>query len=231
MKITAAELARMIDLSCVRTDVSSGEIARLAETARRYDCVCAFPMPCYVRELVDLLSDAPEVGVGGAVGFPSGANTTAIKVAEALQLLDDGADELDMVMNVGLLLSGRDDEVANDIRSVVEAAGNTLVKVILETHYLSDDQIRRAAELCVLAGASYVKTSTGWAPTGATAHNIGLIRSVVGERALIKAAGGIRDLATIVELYRRGARRFGVSLSSGEKILAEVAAMPEGIEI
>ena len=231
MTLTVNELARMVDLSAVRTDVPAEEIRRLAEMASRYQCVCAFPMPCYVRELADLLSYAPEVGVGGVVGFPSGANATAIKAAEARQLLADGADELDMVMNVGLLLSGRYDDVAADIRAVVDEAEETPVKVILEAHYLSDDQIRRGAELCLRAGAAFVKTSTGWTPTGATPHNISLIKSVVGDKARIKAAGGIRDLAGLVELYRRGARRFGLGLASGAKILAEAAAMPGGVEM
>ena len=134
-------------------------------------------------------------------------------------------------MNVGLLLSRRYDDVLADIQSVVDSAGAVPVKVIIEAHYLGDDQILRAAELCVKAGAAFVKTSTGWAPTGATPHNIALIKSVVGEKAQVKAAGGIRDLAGLVELYRSGARRFGISLASGTKILAEATAMPGGVEM
>ena len=134
-------------------------------------------------------------------------------------------------MNVGLLLSERYAGVVADIRAVVDAAETTPVKVILETHYLSDDQIRRGAELCLRAGAAFVKTGTGWAPTGATSHNVALIKSVVGDKAHIKAAGGIRDLAGLVELYRCGARRFGLGLASGAKILAEAAAMPGGVEM
>jgi deoxyribose-phosphate aldolase len=178
-----------------------------------------------------MLANDPEVGVGGTVGFPSGAHAPAVKAAEARQLLADGADELDMVINVGLLLSGRCAAVEDDVRAVVEAAEWAPVKVILECHYLNDDQIRRGAELCLRAGAAFVKTGTGWTPTGATPHNISLIKSVVGEKAQIKAAGGIRDLASLVELYRCGARRFGLGLASGAKILAEAAAMPGGVEM
>jgi deoxyribose-phosphate aldolase len=231
MPLTVNELARMVDLSAVRTDVPIAEVRQLAALARQYNCVCAFAMPCYTRELAAMLADAPQVHVGGTVGFPSGASTPAIKAAEARQQLADGADELDMVMNVGLLLSGRYDDVVADIRAVVDAAETTPVKVIIEAHYLSDDQIRRGAELCLRAGAAFVKTSTGWTPTGATPHNVSLIKSVVGEKARIKAAGGIRDLASLVELYRCGARRFGLGLASGAKILAEAAAMPGGVEI
>jgi deoxyribose-phosphate aldolase len=231
MPLTVNELARMVDLSAVRTDVPIAEVRQLAALARQYNCVCAFAMPCYTRELAAMLADAPQVRVGGTVGFPSGASTPAVKAAEARQQLADGADELDMVMNVGLLLSERYGGVVADIRAVVDAAGATPVKVILETHYLSDDQIRRGAELCLRAGAAFVKTGTGWTPTGATPHNISLIKSVVGEKAQIKAAGGIRDLASLVELYRCGARRFGLGLASGAKILAEAAALPGGVDI
>lgn len=231
MPLTANELARMVDLSAVRTDVPIDEVRQLAALARQYNCVCAFAMPCYTRELAALLAEAPQVHVGGTVGFPSGAAATAIKAAEARRQLADGADELDMVMNVGLLLSRRYDDVLADIRTVVDAAGATPVKVIIETHYLGDDQILRAAELCLKAGAAFVKTGTGWTPTGATPHNVALIKSVVGDKAQVKAAGGIRDLAGLVALYRSGARRFGISLSSGTKILAEAAAMVGGVEM
>jgi deoxyribose-phosphate aldolase len=229
MPLTVHELARMVDLSAVRTDVPIAEVRQLAVLARQYNCVCAFAMPCYTRELAALLADAPQVSVGGVVGFPSGAAAPAIKAAEARQQLADGADELDMVMNVGLLLSERYGGVVADIRAVVDEAEAVPVKVIIETHYLSDDQIRRAAELCLRAGAAFVKTSTGWTPTGATPHNVSLIKSVVGDKAQIKAAGGIRNLASLVELYRSGARRFGLGLASGAKILAEAAAMPGGV--
>jgi len=228
MKLTVNDLARMMDLSAVRTDVDRDEIGRLAETAKRYRCICAFVMPCYVRYLRALLDDAPEVGVGGVVGFPSGATTRRIKAAEARELLADGARELDMVINVGLLRSGQYDAARDDVKAVVDAAGETPVKVILEVHYLNDDQIRRGSQLCVEAGAAFVKTGTGWAETGATLHNVALIKSVVGDAAGVKAAGGVRDLETLVEMFRLGATRFGVGLASGEKILQQVAALPGG---
>jgi deoxyribose-phosphate aldolase len=229
MKLTAENLARMVDLSAVRTDVSLAEVHELAATAGRYRCICAFVLPCYVAELAELLAGAAgDVHVGGTVGFPSGAHATPVKAAEARQLLADGADELDMVINVGLLISGRLAAVEEDIRAVVGAAGGKPVKVILECHYLNDDQIRRGAELAALGGAAFVKTATGWAPTGATAHNVALIRSAIGEVAGVKAAGGIRSLETLVELYRAGARRFGLGAASGVKILDQCAALPGG---
>ena len=161
--------------------------------------------------------------IGSPVGFPSGGNTTAIKVEEARQLIRDGVDEMDMMLNVGKLRSGEEEYVLEEMKQVIGAAGNTPVKVILECHYLSDEQIRRGCELCLEAGAAFVKTSTGWAPTGATLENVALIKSCVGDAIGIKAAGGIRGLETLIEMYRRGARRFGIGLSTATRIFEECA--------
>ena len=228
MVLTSQSLARLIDLSAVRAECDEAEIRELAATARRLGVVCVFTLPCYTRLLAALLAEAPHIGVGGVVGFPAGANVTAIKVAEARQLLADGATELDMVINVGLLRSGDDQAVGADIRAVVDAAGAVPVKVILECHWLSDDQIRRGSELCVAAGAAWVKTGTGWAPTGATLDNLTIMRDAVGGRAGLKAAGGVRDLATVAAMYRLGVRRFGIGAASGIRILEECAALPGG---
>lgn len=230
MRLTVDKLARMLDLSAVRAEVDADEVRQLADAARRFHCVCAFVLPCYLPELKGLLADAPEVGVGGVVGFPSGAHSTAIKVAEARQQLREGASELDMVINVGMLRSGRDGYAEDDIRAVVEAAGATPVKVILEAHHLSDPQIVLGSQLAVRAGAAYVKTGTGWAPTGATLHNVELIKRAVGDSARVKAAGGVRDLPTVVEMIRLGVSRFGVGLATGVKLLEECAATTVEIE-
>ncbi len=224
MDLTPAQLARMMDLSAVRTDVDLDEIRGLAETCKQYGCICAFAMPCYVPELVRLLADSPEVGVGGVVGFPSGACSTATKVAEAREQIDQGAVELDMVLNVGMLRSGCDDWVEGDIRAVVEAARRTPVKVILEAHYLTAGQIVRASRLAVRAGAAFVKTGTGWAETGATLENVRLIKSAIGDAAQVKAAGGVRDFPTVQAMIGLGVTRFGVGLESGRAILGQCAA-------
>jgi deoxyribose-phosphate aldolase len=231
MGLTVAQLARMMDLSAVRAEVDLPEVRRLAEAARRYNCVCAFVLPCYCCELKALLADAPGVGLGGVVGFPSGAHSTAIKVAEAREQLAAGAVELDMVINVGMLRSGRDRLVEDDIRAVVNTAGAVPLKVILEAHHLTDDEIVRGSRLAVRAGAAFVKTGTGWAPTGATLHNVQLIKSAVGESARVKAAGGVRDLKTVAEMIRLGVSRFGVGLATGTTILDECAALPHGLEV
>lgn len=231
MKITLHELARMIDLSAVRAEVDVFEVRCLAETAKKYNCVCTFVLPSHLPELISLLADSPDVGVGAVVGFPSGAHSTSIKVAEAREQLAQGVTELDMVINVGMLRSGQDHYVEDDIRAVVEAAGKTPVKVILEVHHLTDEEIVRGCQLAVRAGAAFVKTGTGWASSGATLHNVKLMKAAVGDSARVKAAGGIRDLQTVAAMIGLGVSRFGVGLRSGVNILEQCAAMPDGIDI
>jgi deoxyribose-phosphate aldolase len=221
----------MIDLSAVRADVDLAEVQRLAEVCTQYQCACAFVMPCYMPHLKKWLTDTPEVGLGGVVGFPSGAQSTALKVAETHSHVELGATEIDMVINVGMLKSENDDYVAEDIQAVVDAAAKIPVKAILEVHHLSDEEIVRASQVAVEAGAAFVKTGTGWAPTGATLHNVRLIKQTVGDRAQVKAAGGVRDLATIVEMHRLGVTRFGLGLNSGIAILEECAASPSTVNV
>ena len=218
MTLDIREIARMIDLSAVRPDTDEAEIRALAEMAKKYRCICVTTLPGYTPLIKRLLSDEPDIRISGNVSFPSGGATSAMKVAEAVELLQMGCDELDMVINLGLLRSGQYQRVLDDIRGVVEVAGRAPVKVILECHYLTDDEIRRACELCIQAGAAFVKTGTGWAPTGATLENITLIKSCVGDAIGIKASGGIRERETLVEMYRRGARRFGIGLRSAPRI-------------
>jgi len=229
MQTTAAQIARMMDLSAVRTDVTLEEVERLAAVAKRFQCICVFVMPCYVKMLQSLLKDQHDIHIGGVVGFPSGAATTSIKVAETRQYVALGIDEIDMVLNVGWLMSGHDEMVKQDIEAVVEAAAGIPLKVILECHYLTDEQMRRGAELVAESGATFVKTGTGWAPTGATLENVKLLKETVGDRVEVKAAGGVRDLETVVEMIRRGVTRFGVGAVSGAKILEECEQLPGGI--
>ncbi len=218
------EIARVIDISGVRTDVTLGEVEAIAAAAKRFRFVCAFAMPCFTRRLVRLLADAPDVMVGGVVGFPSGADTTFAKAATAKELLSLGVDELDMVINVGALKSGLDAMVRDDIRAVVDAACGTPVKCILEVAYLTDDEIRRGSLLAVEAGVAYVKTGTGWAGKPTTVEHIRLIRQTIGGAAKIKAAGGVRTLDTALEMMDAGCDRFGIGLRSALGIVAEAYA-------
>jgi deoxyribose-phosphate aldolase len=152
------------------------------------------------------------VAVGTVIGFPHGSHTTATKVFEAREAMADGATELDMVINIGWLRSGEKALVEADIRAVVEAAtGHALVKVILENAYLSKEQIVTGCRLTEAAGADYVKTSTGFAATGATIEDLILMRSSVSERVKVKAAGGVRTLDQLLEVMSVGASRSGAT--------------------
>jgi deoxyribose-phosphate aldolase len=227
MNFTHQNLARMVDLTAVRAEDTEAEVRALARAAKKYHPMCVCVLPGHTPLLRELLADEPDIQLVGAVGFPSGGNTTATKIAEARELLAMGCGELDMVINIGLLRSGCYQRVRDDIRGVVDVAGDAPVKVILECHHLSAEQIRAGCQLCIQAGAAFVKTSTGWAPTGATLENVALIKGIVGDRIAVKAAGGIRSLDTVIEMYRLGARRFGIGLSSAIAIFEECAARPD----
>ena len=204
MNLTLEAMAAMTDLSAVRADTTVADVHALAAAARRHRCGCATTLPAFTPLLKDLLADDPDIHVSGNVSFPSGAATSAMKIAEARELLGMGCDELDMVINIGLLRSGEGQRVLNDIKGVVAVAGAVPVKVILECHYLTDDEIRRGCDLCIQAGAAYIKTSTGWAPTGATLENVALIHACVGDAIGIKASGGIRGRETLKQRFDVG---------------------------
>jgi deoxyribose-phosphate aldolase len=228
MLLTPEKLARMIDVSAVRAQHGEREILEMVRCARQHRFIAVHVLPSWVSFLRAQLEGERDILVGAPVGFPSGGHTTAIKVAEARQLIADGVQELDMVINVGKLRSGRIEEVGQDIRAVVEAAGRLPVKVILEVHHLSPDEIRTACDQAVAAGAAFIKTSTGWAPSGATLESVRLITSHVGAAIQVKAAGSVRDLATVVEMLRMGVSRFGVNLDSSMEILRQCGARPGG---
>ena len=156
-----------------------------------------------------------DVLVGTVVGFPHGSSTTRVKVYEARQALDDGAAELDMVINIGWLRSGEDQRVEDDIRAVVnEAKGRALVKVILENAYLTDDEKVRGCQLVEAAGADFVKTSTGFAPSGATLDDLRLMRASVSPHIQVKAAGGVRTLDALLDVINTGTTRVGATATA-----------------
>ena len=207
----------------------AAEIAKLVHAAKQYDFIAVHVLPCWVPYLRGLLSDRPDIMVGAPVGFPAGAHRTEIKVAEARMLVQDGVHEMDMMLNVGKLRSGERDYCEEEIRSVVRAAGDVPVKVILEVHYLSRDELKTACEICINAGAAFVKTATGWAPSGATLEVVQFITSFVGSSIKVKAAGGVRTLDTLVKMRRMGVSRFGINLTSSVDIVRAVAALPGGV--
>jgi deoxyribose-phosphate aldolase len=216
--MTTHEIAQMIDISAVRADSTIQEIKESAELAKQFGCICVFALPAHTPYLIEQLHGS-RVFAGGAVGFPGGGDTTLIKVATAKEVVAMGCQEVDMVNNVAWLKANNRQAYLNDVRSVVGAAGGKPVKVILECHWLTSDEIVRACEWCVEAGASWVKTGTGWAPTGATLENVALMKQTVNERCQVKAAGGVKDLTTLLAMYERGVRRFGIGVRTARAIL------------
>ena len=218
-------LGTLIDVSAVRADSTEQEVRQAFLIAIQYRCAAVFSLPCFTPLLRDLLKGESLNGkgpaLGGAIGFPGGGETTTMKVAQARELTALGCGEIDMVINVNFLKSGLYRQVRDDIRSVKQAVGNIPLKVILECHYLTEDEICKASELAVEAGADWIKTSTGWAPTGATFKNIILIRNIVGNSAKIKAAGGVRDLETLQKMADLGVERFGIGGKTVLSILDE----------
>ncbi|MDT8897183.1 deoxyribose-phosphate aldolase [Thermanaerothrix sp. 4228-RoL] len=211
--ITYEQLAKTIDHSLLRPELTRTEVIQGCELAARYHVASVCVKPCHVRLASEILKGS-DVVVGTVVGFPHGSSTTAIKVAEALQALEDGAVELDMVINIGELRSGNDDFVREDIRAVVAAAKGNIVKVILENAYLTKEQIVRGCQLVEQAGAHFVKTSTGFAPSGASVEDVRLMRASVSPRVQVKAAGGIRTLEAILEIIDAGATRVGATATA-----------------
>jgi deoxyribose-phosphate aldolase len=209
--ITPAQLAKVIDHALLRPEMTEGEVTAGCELAHRYHIASVCVKPCDVPLAARLLAGS-DVAVGTVVGFPHGSSTMAVKVAEARQALADGATELDMVINIGALRSGKLDYVRDEISALVDAArGRAHVKVILENAYLTTEEKVIACQLAEVAGADFVKTSTGYAPTGVTVADIKLMRATVGPRVQVKAAHGIRTLDAILEIIDAGATRVGAT--------------------
>jgi deoxyribose-phosphate aldolase len=213
--ITYEQLARVIDHSLLRPELTEADVVAGCELAARYHTATVCVKPCHVSLAKECLKGS-DVMVSTVIGFPHGGNQTAIKVAEAKQAMDEGAVELDMVLNIGELRSGKDDYVREDIKAVVEVAHarNVKVKVIFENAYLTDEQKVTACKLAESAGADWVKTSTGFAPTGATLDDLRLMRRSVGEKVQVKAAGGVRTLPALLDVIDAGATRCGATATA-----------------
>jgi deoxyribose-phosphate aldolase len=214
-------LASYIDHTRLKADATEAQITRLCEEARehRFASVCVNPrwVPLCARMLA-----GSGVAVCTVIGFPLGASSSAVKAAEARQAVEDGAGELDMVISVGDLKAGNDDDVLDDIRGVVKAAAGRTVKVIIEACLLTDEEKTRACKLAMAAGADFVKTSTGFSTGGATVHDVELMRAAVGPNFGVKAAGGIRTRKDALAMIAAGANRIGAS--AGIAICSETDA-------
>lgn len=218
----APPMARLIDHTALKPETTEAEVRSLCDDALRYCFASVCINPCYVSLAAQVLDQSP-VAVCTVIGFPLGATTPEVKARETEQAIRNGAREVDMVVNIGLLKSERYDDVERDIRAVVESArqagarlsdgGRILVKVILETALLTDEEKVIACILSKNAGADFVKTSTGFSTGGATAADVALMRRVVGEKMGVKASGGIRSKEDAETMVKHGASRLGASAS------------------
>ncbi|UCG49972.1 MAG: deoxyribose-phosphate aldolase [Phycisphaerales bacterium] len=212
MDNACSDIAKMIDHSLLRPELTQQDIRRGCDIAKKYKVATVCCAPSEVAQVAQLLKGSG-VKTTTVIGFPHGYSKTQTKVFEAEQAIRDGAVELDMVLNIGRLLSGDYDYVSNDIRQVVELAhrSGVLVKVILENHYLTDEQKKTACRICEEAGADFVKTSTGFAGGGATLEDLRLMRESVSQKVQVKAAGGVRDLQMALKVREVGCTRFGAT--------------------
>ena len=207
-------LNKYFDHTLLKADAVPAQIEELCSEAAKYQFYSVCVNSCYVKLCSELLSGSP-VKIAAVVGFPLGACTTSAKAFETEDACSDGAKEIDMVINIGALKSGNFDFVRDDIKAVVDTAAKygAIVKVIIETCLLTDEEKVKACQLSEEAGAAFVKTSTGFSTGGATKEDVALMKSVVGDRLQVKASGGIRDHKTALEMIEAGADRLGASAS------------------
>jgi deoxyribose-phosphate aldolase len=215
------KLTSLIDHTLLKADAREEQVTKIVEEAKEHKFASVCVNPTWVKKCAEMLKDTPEVKVCTVIGFPLGANTSEVKAFETTNAIENGADEVDMVINIGAMKDGRYDVVEADIKAVVDAAkGKALVKVIIETCLLTKEEIEKACQLAVAAGTDFVKTSTGFSTGGATVEDIALMRKTVGSEIGVKASGGVRSLEDAKAMTEAGATRIGassgVSIAKGE---------------
>jgi len=219
IRITPDKLAKIIDHTNLRPYTTKQDIKKLCSEAKRYQFGAICVNPHYVLLCKEFLRDS-EVEIAAVIGFPLGSTTSETKAFETRSVIEAGATEIDMVMNIGAFRNGDFEFVQEDIYNVVKAADGAIVKVILETGYLTDVQIAKACKIAKAAEANFVKTSTGFGPMGAYYDHVKLMRETVGEKFGVKAAGGIRTAKAAVRMVNAGANRIGTS--TGVKIIEDL---------
>ena len=227
--LTERDIAKTIDHSLLRPELDDAAVEDGCRLAARFDVASVCVRPADVRRAQAILAGT-DVAVGTTIGFPHGNQLTAVKVAEAERALADGATELDMVIQIGALRSGRDADVEADIRAVVEVAhaAGAIVKVIFENAYLTDDEKIRACRITTSAGGDFVKTSTGFAPSGATHDDVRLMRANTPPHVRVKAAGGVRTLDALLAVMELGVTRIGATAT--EAIILDFRDRKAGLE-
>lgn len=204
------EYNRLIDHTLLKPDATKKEIEKLCQEAKEHDFASVCINPCWIKFCADYLKNT-RVNVCTVIGFPLGATSTTAKLEEIKEAIKDGATELDMVINIGKLKDGEYDYVEHEIHALKEACGKLVLKVIIETCLLTDEEKVKACELAKKAGADFVKTSTGFSKGGATVHDVALMRKTVGPEMGVKASGGVRNKEVMLEMVKAGATRIGTS--------------------
>ena len=228
---TEEEVAGMIDVAAVQSASSLSDIDTMVSIADRFNCGAVFALGEMTRYAAELLKPINErrtnggnrpIRLGGVVGFPDGGALIEVKQYEAKRLLELGCVELDMVQNIGWAVSGQWEMIETEIRDIKAIIGDKTLKVILECPYLTDGQIVKSAQMAANGGADWIKTSTGWPVNKTTVDHVRLIKQAVGDRCKIKAAGGVRSLEILQNLYEAGTRQFGVSARNVPQILSSI---------
>jgi len=220
--IDYSKISLMFDVSAVQANCSVAEIRDCCDLAAQVPVAAVFSLAGFTPLLKEMLDPTCGAKLGGGVGYPSGGQSTALKIVETKEMVALGCEEIDMTTNIGAMKSGLYGLYYDDIKAVVEAADGLPVKSILEVCYLTDDEIKRGAELAAKAGVTFIKSGTGWGPRPTVVEHIRLMKQAVGDSCKIKAAGGVRDLATVTAMIEAGCSRFGVGVRSIKKILAEI---------
>ena len=218
--MTRKEAARLIDISAVRTHHTLSDIEDVVAIAKKYRFINVHTLPCWTKTLAEMIKDEPDIYVGAPVGFPGGAHTTAVKMLEAQKLIEDGVQEMDIVMNVGKFKNKEFDYVENELKQVIALApDDVLTKVIIELNCLTDEEMEDACRLVINTGADFLKTGTGWVPGDANVERIRKIKQLTAGQIKVKAAGGIRTREQFDEFLKMGVERFGINTKSALEIV------------
>ena len=227
-KLSIKDLAYVMDPSALAINASYEDMYEMVEMCKKYDFGCSFTWSCYYPEFSAALKNT-NTAFGASLAFPSGQEPTFIKEKQAEWYMTMDPVEVDMVMNVGWLRSKRFRQATDDILAVRKIIGDVSLKVIIEAMQLTDEEIVNACKVCLDAGADYVKTGSGFSKDPTTLHHVELIKETIGEQAKIKVAGGVRDLKTLLQMYKRGARRYGIGYRNAVNIME--TAMRQGVSL
>lgn len=218
--MTAKDVARLIDISAVKTQNSLKDIEKAVMYAKQYRFINVHSLPCWTKKLSEMLKNEPDIFVGAPVGFPSGAHTTETKIFEAKQLVKDGADELDIVINVGKLKNREYNYVLEELLQIQEVIPKTKkTKVIIEINALTDYEMEKACEIVLKTKADFIKTGTGWIPGKINIERIARIKEIASDKIKVKASGGIRTKEEFEALLQLGVERFGINMISAIDIV------------